>query len=54
MLLDGAQTVPHRAVDVQDIDADFLAFSVHKMCGPKGVGVLYGKEEHLEQRARPG
>ena len=43
VLLDGAQTVPHRAVDVQDLDVDFLAFSIHKMCGPKGVGILYGK-----------
>jgi cysteine desulfurase / selenocysteine lyase len=44
VLLDGAQTVPHRAVDVQDLDVDFLAFSIHKMCGPRGVGVLYGKK----------
>ncbi len=47
VLLDGAQTVPHTAIDVQDLDVDFLAFSVHKMCGPRGVGVLYGKEELL-------
>jgi cysteine desulfurase/selenocysteine lyase len=51
VLLDGAQTVPHRIVDIQDIDADFLAFSIHKMCGPKGVGVLYGKEEHLGRKS---
>jgi cysteine desulfurase/selenocysteine lyase len=47
VLLDGAQTVPHQAVDVQDLDVDFLAFSLHKMCGPRGVGVLYGKKELL-------
>jgi cysteine desulfurase/selenocysteine lyase len=45
VLLDAAQTVPHRTVDVQDLDVDLLAFSLHKMCGPRGVGVLYGKEE---------
>ncbi len=45
VLLDGAQTVPHRAIDVQDLDVDWLAFSLHKMCGPRGVGVLYGKED---------
>jgi cysteine desulfurase/selenocysteine lyase len=50
VLLDAAQTVPHRAVDVQDLDVDFLAFSMHKMCGPRGVGVLYGKEELLGQK----
>jgi cysteine desulfurase/selenocysteine lyase len=50
VLLDAAQTVPHRAVDVQDLDVDFLAFSIHKMCGPRGVGVLYGKEELLGHR----
>jgi cysteine desulfurase/selenocysteine lyase len=50
VLLDGAQTVPHKAVDVQDLDVDFLAFSLHKMCGPKGVGVLYGKQALLETR----
>ena len=47
VLLDGAQTVPHQAVDVQDLDCDFFAFSLHKMCGPRGVGVLYGKRELL-------
>jgi cysteine desulfurase / selenocysteine lyase len=46
-LVDGAQSVPHRATDVQDIGADFLAFSGHKMCGPTGIGVLYGREELL-------
>jgi cysteine desulfurase/selenocysteine lyase len=47
-LVDGAQAVPHLPVDVQDVNADFYAFSGHKMCGPTGVGVLYGKEEILE------
>ena len=47
VLLDGAQTVPHKTIDVQELDVDFLAFSIHKMCGPKGVGVLYGKKELL-------
>ena len=47
VMLDGAQTVPHQAVDVRDLDVDFLAFSIHKMCGPRGVGVLYGKAELL-------
>jgi cysteine desulfurase/selenocysteine lyase len=46
VLLDGAQTVPHQTIDVQDLDVDFLAFSIHKMRGPRGVGVLYGKQEH--------
>jgi len=45
VLLDGAQTVPHQAVDVQALEVDFLAFSLHKMCGPRGVGVLYAKKE---------
>lgn len=48
-LLDGAQSVPHFRVDVQDLDVDFLAFSGHKMCGPTGIGVLYGKRELLEK-----
>jgi cysteine desulfurase/selenocysteine lyase len=47
VLLDGAQTVPHQAVDVRALDVDFLAFSLHKMCGPRGVGILYGKKELL-------
>ena len=46
-LLDGAQSVPHFPVDVQDLDADFMAFSAHKMVGPTGIGVLYGKESLL-------
>jgi cysteine desulfurase/selenocysteine lyase len=48
VLIDGAQAVPHLAVDVQDIDCDFYAFSAHKMYGPTGIGVLYGKESLLE------
>lgn len=48
VVVDGAQAVPHIAVDVRDLDIDFLAFSGHKMCGPTGVGVLYGKYELLE------
>ncbi|WP_152042905.1 bifunctional cysteine desulfurase/selenocysteine lyase SufS [Salinigranum salinum] len=47
--VDGAQSVPTRPVDVQEIDADFFAFSGHKMCGPTGIGVLYGKEHILEE-----
>jgi cysteine desulfurase / selenocysteine lyase len=47
VLLDGAQAAPHLGVDVQDIDCDFYAFSSHKMCGPTGAGVLYGKAERL-------
>jgi cysteine desulfurase/selenocysteine lyase len=47
VLLDGAQQVPHQSVDVQSLDVDFLAFSLHKMCGPRGVGVLYAKGELL-------
>jgi len=47
-LVDGAQSVPHLPVDVQDLDADFLAFSGHKMCGPTGIGILYGRKELLQ------
>jgi len=47
-LIDGAQSVPHFRVDVQELDVDFLAFSAHKMCGPTGIGVLYGKKPLLE------
>ena len=47
-LVDAAQSVPHLKVDVQTLDADFLAFSAHKMCGPTGIGVLYGKANLLE------
>jgi cysteine desulfurase/selenocysteine lyase len=48
VLLDGAQAVPHLAVDVQALDCDFYCFSGHKMCGPTGIGVLYGRESLLE------
>lgn len=48
VMVDGAQSTPHFAVDVQDIDCDFFAFSGHKMYGPTGVGVLYGKEDWLD------
>ena len=47
-LVDAAQSVPHLKVDVQALDADFFAFSAHKMCGPTGIGVLYGKKDLLE------
>jgi len=47
VLVDGAQSVPHFPVDVRDLDADFYAFSSHKMCGPTGIGILYGKENLL-------
>ncbi len=49
MLVDGAQSVPHMPVDVQDIDMDFLAFSGHKLLGPTGIGVLYGKKAVLQK-----
>lgn len=49
VVMDGAQSVPHRHTDVQDLDIDFLAFSGHKMCGPTGIGVLYGKKELLNE-----
>ncbi|AHD04507.1 cysteine desulfurase [Paenibacillus larvae] len=49
ILVDGAQSTPHMKVDVQDLDCDFFAFSGHKMCGPTGIGVLYGKQTLLEQ-----
>lgn len=48
VLIDGAQALPHSKIDVQDLDADFYAFSSHKMYGPTGVGVLYGKLKHLQ------
>ncbi|WP_342042428.1 cysteine desulfurase [Bacillus sp. OTU2372] len=48
MVVDGAQSAPHMNIDVQDLDCDFLAFSGHKMCGPTGIGVLYGKKHLLE------
>lgn len=49
LVVDGAQSVPHMKIDVQDLDVDFFAFSGHKMLGPTGIGVLYGKEELLER-----
>jgi cysteine desulfurase/selenocysteine lyase len=48
VLLDGAQAVPHMPVDVRSLDCDFYVFSGHKICGPTGIGVLYAKQEHLE------
>jgi cysteine desulfurase/selenocysteine lyase len=52
VLLDGAQAVPHHAIDVQELDCDFYAFSGHKMCGPTGIGALYGKA-HLLEKMQP-
>jgi cysteine desulfurase / selenocysteine lyase len=49
VLLDGAQSAPHQAVDVQKLDVDFFALSIHKMMGPTGMGALYGKYEYLEK-----
>lgn len=49
MVVDGAQAAPHLKIDVKDLDCDFLAFSGHKMCGPTGIGVLYGKKALLEK-----
>lgn len=49
MVVDGAQSAPHMTIDVQDLDCDFFALSGHKMLGPTGIGVLYGKEEILNQ-----
>ncbi|WP_226529097.1 cysteine desulfurase [Metabacillus niabensis] len=48
MVVDGAQSTPHMKIDVRDLDCDFYAFSGHKMCGPTGIGVLYGKKQLLE------
>ncbi|WP_342490936.1 cysteine desulfurase [Bacillus sp. FSL R5-0422] len=47
IVVDGAQSIPHMQIDVQDLDCDFFAFSGHKMCGPTGIGVLYGKKDLL-------
>jgi len=52
VLLDGAQAAPHQALDMQDLDCDYYAFSGHKMCGPTGIGVLYGKA-HLLKKMQP-
>ena len=49
VLVDGAQSVPHMDVNVADLEIDFLAFSAHKMCGPSGIGALYGRRELLEE-----
>jgi cysteine desulfurase/selenocysteine lyase len=49
VLLDGAQAAPHQPIDVQELDCDFYAFSGHKLCGPTGIGVLYGKAQLLEK-----
>lgn len=49
MVVDGAQSAPHMKIDVQDLDCDFFAFSAHKMCGPTGIGALYGKKSLLEK-----
>lgn len=49
VLLDGAQSAPHHIVDVQDINCDFFTFSAHKLCGPTGFGILYGKKEILDE-----
>lgn len=49
ILVDGAQSTPHKKVDVQDLDCDFYAFSSHKMCGPTGFGAMYGKKELLQE-----
>lgn len=48
VLLDAAQSAPHRPLDVKKLDVDFLVFSIHKMCGPSGMGILYGKYHHLD------
>ncbi len=53
LVCDGAQMVPHMPVDVTDLDVDFLVFSGHKLCGPTGIGVLYGKKELLENLEPP-
>jgi cysteine desulfurase/selenocysteine lyase len=47
--VDGAQSLPHMKVDVQDLDIDFIAFSIHKMCGPSGMGALWGKSDLLDE-----
>jgi len=48
VLIDGAQSAPHEVIDVQEMDCDFYVFSAHKMCGPTGFGILYGKKEYLD------
>jgi cysteine desulfurase/selenocysteine lyase len=49
VMLDGAQSAPHKTIDVQKLDVDFFVFSIHKMCGPTGMGILYGKENLLKE-----
>src|SRR5699024_9394572 len=49
IVVDGEQSAPHLQVDVQDLNCDFYAFTGHKMCAPTGIGVLYGKQELLEE-----
>jgi cysteine desulfurase/selenocysteine lyase len=49
VLIDGAQSAPHEKIDVQEMDCDFYVFSAHKMCGPTGFGILYGKKEYLNE-----
>lgn len=49
VIVDGAQSIPHIKVDVKNLDVDFLAFSAHKMCGPTGLGIMYGKEKHFKK-----
>ena len=53
VVIDAAQSAPHMAIDVQELDADFLAFSAHKLMGPMGIGVLYGKKKNGWSRCRP-
>ena len=50
-MIDAAQSIGHVPLDVRELDCDFLAFSGHKMCGPTGIGVLYGKQELLDKLA---
>ena len=51
--IDGAQAIPHEKIDVKDLDVDFYSFSLHKMCGPTGLGILYGKKELLDKIEPP-
>ena len=49
VIVDASQSIPHMKIDVKDLDCDFLAFSGHKMCGPTGIGVLYGKKKIISK-----
>lgn len=49
VLIDGAQSAPHEVIDIQELDCEFYVFSAHKMCGPTGFGILYGKKEYLDE-----